>query len=51
MYIKRVTIEEHVCILAMVTDRIDEEKVIEEIVYLIENQFEEEPYKYQFFLD
>ena len=51
MYVKRVIMEKRVCILAIVTDGIGEEKVIDEIAYLIENQFGEGSYKYQFFLD
>lgn len=38
-------------ILAIVAEGIDEERAIDEIVDLIENQFGEEQYKYQFFLD
>jgi hypothetical protein len=51
MYVKRVTIEESMCILAIVTEEIHNDKVIDEVVYLIENQFREEQCKYQFFLD
>lgn len=51
MDVRRVIIEENMCILEIVTDRIDEEKVIDEIVYLIENQSRDELYKHQFFLD
>ena len=51
MNVRRVTIEENMCILAIVTDETHNNKVIDEIVYLIENQFSEERYKYQFFLD
>jgi phosphotransferase system HPr (HPr) family protein len=39
------------CILAVVAEGIDDERAIDEIVDLIENQFGEEQYKYQFFLD
>lgn len=51
MDVRRVDIEENMCILAIVTDETHNNKVIDEIVYLIENQFRDELYKHQFFLD
>lgn len=51
MDVRRLAIEENMCILAIVTEETHNNKVIDEIIYLIENQFRDELYKQQFFLD